>query len=86
MSRIHPCNIDTPTLIPDGPLLRCGSCGAFQRLNPETGNLTWIRGGRVISAPQDMLEASERHENSYGFGVESDKIASLKKENGHGSR
>lgn len=79
MSKRHPCYGD-PSFVQEGGLLRCGTCGAFQRLNPESGNLTWIRSGRVISAPLDMLEASQRHEENYGFGIESDMIAGLEKD------
>jgi len=60
----HPCTTVENTEIQNG-LLTCLSCGAYQRLNPETGNITWIRSGRVISAPQDMLEAQQRHDERW---------------------
>jgi hypothetical protein len=66
MSDQHPCTGPTPALVADSDLLRCTSCGAFQRLNPESGNVTWIRSGRVISAPEDMITAKRRHDERYG--------------------
>ena len=60
----HPCTSTENTELQDG-LLICVACGAYQRINPETGNITWIRAGRVISAPQDMIEAQARHNLNY---------------------
>jgi len=63
----HPCT--GPPSLPqqsgDG-LLSCVTCGAYQRRNPETGNLTWIRNGRVIAAAEDLAEAKRRHDERYG--------------------
>lgn len=67
-NRDHPCTTPDPSLVldEDEELMKCLSCGAFQYLNPDSGNITWIRSGRVISAPQDLLEAKERHDSRYG--------------------
>lgn len=35
-------------------------------MNPETGNITWIRNGRVIAAEQDLADAKARHDATWG--------------------
>lgn len=62
----HPCTGPAPQLIPEGDLLRCGSCGATQFLNPDSDNIVWMRAGRVISAPIDLENAKKRHDERYG--------------------
>ena len=62
----HPCYGD-PNLVDDDRQGRiCLTCGAYQSLNPESGNVVWMRAGRVISAPVDMLQAKQRHDERYG--------------------
>jgi hypothetical protein len=61
----HP-NCVNPNIITENDLQRCTACGAFQRFNPESGNLTWVRAGRVIAAADDLQAAKQRHDERYG--------------------
>lgn len=39
--------------------LTCRKCGAFQRQNQATGNILWMRNGRVVHAEADIEEKSD---------------------------
>lgn len=45
--------------------LACGFCGAEKKLNKTSGNLLWMKNGRVISAPVEEEEARERMYRDY---------------------
>ena len=39
--------------------LTCRKCGAFQRQNQATGNILWMRNGRVVHAEADIEEKED---------------------------
>lgn len=51
MLKCYPCGEEMKDLI------RCTKCGAERQISQTTGNVIWMRRGRLISAFQDEKEA-----------------------------
>ena len=51
--------------------LKCDSCGAEMSINQNSGNVIWMRRGRVILAPDDKKEQWIKHAEAWA--VEKDQ-------------
>ena len=48
-------------------LPKCTACGAEQRVNPASGNIMWLRRGRVLAAFEDEKAQWEAMAARYGI-------------------
>ena len=46
---------------------KCRSCGAEQKLDESTGNVIWMRRGRLLAAPADEKAHWEQHADKHGI-------------------
>jgi hypothetical protein len=44
---------------------QCPACGAYKDLNPNSGNVVWIKNGRVVLAEEDVKEQVKKHNQRY---------------------
>ncbi|OGE32373.1 hypothetical protein A3C59_05255 [Candidatus Daviesbacteria bacterium RIFCSPHIGHO2_02_FULL_36_13] len=62
------CKAETKIVIMEGEkVVQCHSCGAFKDINPNSGNIVWMKNGRVVLAEEDVKEQRKKHFKRYGF-------------------
>jgi len=62
------CHTATEIKIVDGEkLVHCPACGAVKDINPNSGNVIWMKNGRVTLAEEDVKQQQQKHLKRYGF-------------------
>lgn len=63
------CNHETVIKkIDDEKVTQCPSCGAFKDVNPNSGNVVWMKNGRVVMATED-IKNQQKDAESRGFDI-----------------
>ncbi|MFC1627274.1 hypothetical protein ACFL18_01805 [Patescibacteria group bacterium] len=53
------------TMMDDEKTVQCPSCGAHKDLSQVSGNVIWMRNGRVVLAEEDVKEQIKKHNLRY---------------------
>lgn len=62
------CQHQTIIKLMDGEkVVLCPSCGAHKDINQATGNIIWMKNGRVVLAEEDVSEQRKKHKKRYGY-------------------
>lgn len=68
MKKCPLCKTETKIVLMDNEkTVQCPDCGAFQDLNPNSGNVVWMKNGRVVLAEEDVKEQRKKHFKRYGY-------------------
>jgi len=60
------CQNETIIKLIDGEkTTQCPACGAFKDVNPNSGNVIWIKSGRVVLAEEDVKEQKRKAAKRY---------------------
>lgn len=54
-------------LIENEKVVVCPSCGAHKDINRDSGNIIWIRNGRILLAKEDVALQRKKHKERYGY-------------------
>ena len=59
------CGHDTvERIIDDEKTIKCPACGAILGTNPISGNIIWLKNGRVVMAEDDIKELKNKQKLS----------------------
>lgn len=54
-------------VVEEEKFVHCPTCGAVKDVNPNSGNVVWMKNGRVALAEEDVKQQQLKHLKRYGF-------------------